>query len=115
MSGGWEIEEEEEEAKVEDVSTGGFSRFSVGNGLGNQGCWSSRAYEVVSCLFSRLGFLELDEDEVRRREMFLARLKTFEIDVSNGIWSHAGFVIAQDLLSSEDFMIATRTDFSRVC
>lgn len=66
LSGGWEIEEEEEEAKVEDVSTGSFSRFSVGDGLGNQECWSSRAYEVGSRLFSRLGFLhhdlELDED-----------------------------------------------------
>lgn len=115
MSGGWEIGEEEEEAKVEDLSTGSFSRFSVGNGLGNQECWSSRACEVVPYLSSRLGFLELDEDEVRRREMFLARLKAFEIDVSKGIWSHSGFVIALDLLSSEDFMIATRTDFSRVC
>lgn len=47
---------------MEDVSTGGFSRFSVGDGLENQECWSSRAYEVVSYLFSRLGFLELDED-----------------------------------------------------
>lgn len=104
---------------MEDVSTGGFSRFSVGDGLGNQECWSSRAYEVVSCLFSRPGFLhhylELDEDKVRRREMFSARLKVFEIEVSKGIWSQAGFVIALDLLSSEDFMIATRTDFSRVC
>lgn len=69
----------------------------------------------MSYLFSRLGFLELDEDEVRRREIVSARLKAFEIGVSKGIWSHAGFVIAQDLLSSEDFMIATRTDFSRVC
>lgn len=91
------------------------SRFSVGDGLGNQECWSSRAYEVVSCLSSRLGFLELDEDEVQPCEMFSARLKAFEIDVSKGIWSYAGFVIALDLLSSEDFMIATRTDFSRVC
>lgn len=115
MSGGWEIEEEEEEAEVEDVSTGSFSRLSVGDGLGNQECWSSRACEVVSSLSSRLDFLELDEDEVQRREMFSARLKAFEIGVSKGIWSHAGFVIAQDLLSSEDFMIATRTDFSRVC
>lgn len=48
-------------------------------------------------------------------EMFSARSKAFEIDVSKGIWSHAGAVIALDLLSSEDFMIATRTDFSRVC
>lgn len=104
---------------MEDVSTGSFSRFSVGDGLGNQECWSLRACEVVSCLFSRPGFLhhdlELDEDKVRRREMFLARLKAFEIDVSKGIWPHAGFVIALDLLSSEHFMIATRTDFSRVC
>lgn len=52
---------------------------------------------------------------MRRREMFSARLNAFEIDVSKEIWSHAGFVIAQDLLSREDFMIATRTDFSRVC
>lgn len=115
LSGGWEIEEEEEGAKVEDVSTGGFSRFSVGNGLGSQECWSSRACKVVPCLSSRLGFLELDEDEMRRREMFSARLKAFEIDVSKEIWSHAGAVIALDLLSGEDFMIATRTDFSRVC
>lgn len=85
MSGGWEIEEEEEEAKVEDISTGSFSRFCVGDCLGDQECWSLRAYEVVSCLSSRLGFLELDEDEVRRREMFAARLKAFEIDVSKGI------------------------------
>lgn len=85
LSGGWEIEEEEEEAKVEDVSTGGFSFFSVGDGLRDRECWSSRAYEVVPCLFSRLGFLELDEDEVRRREMFSARLNAFEIDVSKGI------------------------------
>lgn len=112
MSGGWEFEEKEEEAEVEDVSTGNVSRFPVGDGLGDRECWSSRAYEVVSYLFSRLGFLELDEDEVQRREMFSARLKAFEIDVSKGIWSHAGFVIALDLLSSEDFMIATRTDFS---
>lgn len=52
---------------------------------------------------------------MRRREMVSARLKVFEIDVSKGIWSYAGFVIALDLLSSEDFMIATCTDFSRVC
>lgn len=52
---------------------------------------------------------------MQRREMFSAQLKAFEIDVSKGIWSHAGAVIALDLLSSEDFMIATRTDFSRVC
>lgn len=52
---------------------------------------------------------------MRLREMFSAQLKAFEIDVSKGIWSHAGFVIALDLLSREDFMIATRTDFSRVC
>ncbi|EMF14821.1 uncharacterized protein SEPMUDRAFT_116079 [Sphaerulina musiva SO2202] len=115
LSGGWEIGEKEEEAEVEDVSTGSFSRFSVGDGLGNQECWSSRACKVVSYLSSRLGFPELDEDEVQRREMFSARLKAFEIDVSKGIWSHAGFVIALDLLSSEHFMIATRTDFSRVC
>lgn len=115
MSGGWEFEEEEEEAEVEDLSTGGFSCFSVGDCLRDQECWSSRACKVVSYLFSRLGFLELDEDEVRRREMCLARLKAFEIDVSKGIWSYAGFVIALDLLSSEDFMIATRTDFSRLC
>lgn len=114
MSGAWEFEEEEEEAKVEDLSTGSFSRLSVGDGLENQECWSSRACEVVSYLSSRLGFLELDEDEMRRREMFSAQLKAFEIDVSKGIWSHSGFVIALDLLSSEDFMIATRTDFSRV-
>lgn len=38
LSGGWEIEEEEEEAEVEGISTGGFSRFSVGDGLGNQEC-----------------------------------------------------------------------------
>lgn len=85
MSGGWEIEEEEEEAKVEDLSTRSFSCFSVGDGLGNQECWSSRACEVVSSLFSRLGFLELGEDKVRRREMFSAQLKAFEIDVSKGI------------------------------
>lgn len=85
LSGGLEIEEEEEEAKVEDLSTGGFSCFSVGDGLGDQECWSSRAYEVVSYLSSRLGFLELDEDEMRRREMFSAQLKAFEIDVSKGI------------------------------
>lgn len=70
---------------MEDVSTGGFSCFSVGDGLGIQECWSSRACKVVSYLFSRLGFLELEEDEVQRREMFLARLKVFEIDVSKGI------------------------------
>lgn len=52
---------------------------------------------------------------MRRRKMVSARLKAFEIDVSKGICSHAGFVIALDLLSREDFMIATRTDFSRVC
>lgn len=52
---------------------------------------------------------------MRRREMVSARLKAFEIDVSKGIWSHAGAVIVLDLLSSEDSMIATRTDFSRVC
>lgn len=52
---------------------------------------------------------------MQRREMFSARLKAFEIDVGKGIWSYAGAVIALDLLSSEDFMIATRTDFSRVC
>lgn len=52
---------------------------------------------------------------MRRREMFSARLNSFEIDVSKGIWSYAGFVIALDLLSGEDFIIATRTDFSRVC
>lgn len=115
LSGGWEIEEEEEEANVEDLSTGSFSSFSVSDGLGNQECWSLRACKVVPCLSSRLGFLELDEDEVRRRKMVSARLKAFEIDVSKGIWSHAGFVIALDLLSSEHFMIATRTDFSRVC
>lgn len=114
LSGGWEIGEEGD-AEVEGISTGSFSRFSVGDGLGNQECWSLRACEVVSSLSSRLGFLELDEDEVRRREMFSARLKAFEIDVSKGIWSHAGAVIALDLLSSKDFMIATRTDFSRVC
>lgn len=85
MSDGWEVGEEEEEAEVEDHSTGSFSCFSVGDGLGNQECWSSRACKVVSSLFSRLGFLELDEDEVQRREMFSAQLKAFEIDVSKGI------------------------------
>lgn len=85
LSGGWEIGEKEEEAEVEGISTGRFSRFSVGDGLGNQECWSSRAYEVVSRLFSRLGFLELDGDEVQRREMFSAQLKASEIDVSKGI------------------------------
>lgn len=85
---------------MEDLSTGGFSCFSVGDGLGDRECWSSRACKVVSCLFSRPGFLhhdlELDEDKVRRREMFSAQLKAFEIDVSKGIWSHAGAVIALD-------------------